>query len=434
MAITPPTYTPSGSLFGTTTTTTAPYTYGNLGNNTSSYNIWGSKGNPYLIAGPTYTPGSGAPILPQPIAPISPTQGGDDSPVPDWVYPTDGDSSNGFRDPFNATPFNSKVFGQLYPGLGLTAGLVHGRIDAPFGEGYARLPWYEGSAGGGYGYTEEGYDQYAPGDTDRGIYSSYYNADGNLVTERDWDDSFDDYNTDDRWAQTGLWEGLGNWLGGRTWDGLEQPATFADPASKVAVEARENVATGMNKAERVEAARVAEQQRQAQARAQAKAQAQAAQEDTVRAAQRAETARVRREIYGDDGGGSPPSSPPALDPFGPGVTDEEASDDSGSYIDTATTQALGEEGLSVFNNWRDYMSTWHPTFKTSYGRYRVTAPKIVAEIDKQDNSKDLYREIWDKHLKPIYGMIKQDMNDEKALVDYKVMVKELMNKYLKGDK
>ena len=106
----------------------------------------------------------------------------------------------------------------------------------------------------------------------------------------------------------------------------------------------------------------------------------------------------------------------------------------GSYIATASTQALGEEGLSVFNNWRDYMSTWHPTFKTSYGRYRVTAPKIVAEIDKRDNSKELYREIWDKHLKPIYGIIKQDMNDEKALVDYKVMVKELMNKYLKGVK
>ncbi|MCP4001687.1 MAG: hypothetical protein GY727_12320, partial [Gammaproteobacteria bacterium] len=148
----------------------------------------------------------------------------------------DGDSSNGFRDPFNDTPFNSKVFGQLYPGLGLAAGLAHGRVD--FGDEYFRLPWYEGSAGGGYGYTEEGYDQYAPGDTDRGIYSSYYDADGNLVTERDWDDSFDDYNTNDRWAQTGLWEGLGNWLSGRTWDGLEEPAIFGDPNSDLAKEGR----------------------------------------------------------------------------------------------------------------------------------------------------------------------------------------------------
>ncbi len=39
----------------------------------------------------------------------------------------------------------------------------------------------------------------------------------------------------------------------------------------------------------------------------------------MRAAQRAETARVRREIYGDDGGGSPPPAP--LDPFGSGMDD-----------------------------------------------------------------------------------------------------------------
>ena len=63
MAYTPPTYTPSGSLFGSTPAAT-PYTYGNLGNTTSAYNLWGSTGNPYLVAGPTYTPGAGAPIAP----------------------------------------------------------------------------------------------------------------------------------------------------------------------------------------------------------------------------------------------------------------------------------------------------------------------------------------------------------------------------------
>ena len=101
-----------------------------------------------------------------------------------------------------------------------------------------------------------------------------------------------------------------------------------------------------------------------------------------------------------------------------------------SYIATATTQAIGEDGLSVFNNWRDYMSSWHPTFTTSYGRYRVTAPKIVAEIDKKDNSKALYKEIWDNYLKPIFNLIKKDKDDPKALSDYKIMVRELKNKYL----
>ena len=82
MAYTPPTYAPSGSIFGTTAATT-PYTYGNLLPSTSSYNIWGSKGNPYITAGPTYTPGSGTPIVPRPVAPVprvvQPVDSGGDS-------------------------------------------------------------------------------------------------------------------------------------------------------------------------------------------------------------------------------------------------------------------------------------------------------------------------------------------------------------------
>ena len=65
-----------------------------------------------------------------------------------------------------------------------------------------------------------------------------------------------------------------------------------------------------------------------------------------------------------------------------------------------------------------------PTFATSFGRYRATAPKIVEEIDKKDNSKTLYKEIWDDYLKPIFNLIKKDKDDPKALSDYKVMVKE----------
>jgi hypothetical protein len=103
----------------------------------------------------------------------------------------------------------------------------------------------------------------------------------------------------------------------------------------------------------------------------------------------------------------------------------------GSYIATAATQALGEEGLTIFEEWRDYMFTKLPTFTTSYGRYRVTAPKIVAEIDKRDNSKQLYSWIWDMHLKPIFNLIKEDKDSEKALRDYKTMVKELQIRFLK---
>lgn len=104
----------------------------------------------------------------------------------------------------------------------------------------------------------------------------------------------------------------------------------------------------------------------------------------------------------------------------------------GSYIATATTQALGEEGLKVFEDWRDYMFNALPTFTSSFGRYRVTAPKIVEEIDKKENSKEIYKGIWDKYLKPIFDIIKTDKDSKKALKDYKVMVRELSNKYLKG--
>ena len=75
-----------------------------------------------------------------------------------------------------------------------------------------------------------------------------------------------------------------------------------------------------------------------------------------------------------------------------------------------------------------------PTFTSSFGRYRVTAPKIVEEIDKKENSKEIYKGIWDKYLKPIFDIIKKDKDSKKALKDYKVMVKELSNKYLKGEK
>jgi len=106
----------------------------------------------------------------------------------------------------------------------------------------------------------------------------------------------------------------------------------------------------------------------------------------------------------------------------------------GSYIATAATQALGEKGLKVFEDWRDYMFTVLPTFTASFGRYRATAPKIVSEIDKKENSKNIYSWIWDMHLKPIYDLIVEDKDSEKALKDYKVMVRELSNKFLVKEK
>jgi hypothetical protein len=206
----------------------------------------------------------------------------------------------------------------------------------------------------------------------------------------------------------------------------------------------------------------AEQQRQAQVAAEQQRQAQAAAAEAQRVAQAqaaatAERNRISNEIAAQDArdraiaDSSSDGNQATADRHGTNAGSEQTSmlaaqdaemnDDSdggdsgggggGSYIATAATQALGEEGLTIFEEWRDYMFTKLPTFTTSYGRYRVTAPKIVAEIDKRDNSKQLYSWIWDMHLKPIFNLIKEDKDSEKALRDYKTMVKELQIRFLK---
>lgn len=140
--------------------------------------------------------------------------------------------------------------------------------------------------------------------------------------------------------------------------------------------------------------------------------------------------------YGDDSddGGEGWGSEDATDDNA-GSSDSGGGDSGGggggSYIATAATQALGEEGLTIFEEWRDYMFEALPTFTTSYGRYRVTAPKIVAAIDKKEDSKEIYSWIWDTHLKPIFSLITADKDSTKALKDYKTMVKELTTKFLK---
>ena len=124
------------------------------------------------------------------------------------------------------------------------------------------------------------------------------------------------------------------------------------------------------------------------------------------------------------------------DDFGEGAFGDSGGDSGGgdsggdSYIATAATQALGEDGLTVFNNWREHLREVLPSFTTSWGRYRVTAPKIVLEINKEENPESIYKEIWDKYLKPIRSLI-LDKKDDEALVDYKEMVRDLQKRFLK---
>jgi len=346
MAYTPPTYAPSGSIFGTTAATT-PYTYGSLAPTTSAYNIWGSTGNPYITAGPTYTPGSGAPIVPRPVYTPSPYYGGS------------GDSGSGGGEPEDSSPRD--------PNAGWWAGKAWGEGEGPYGPlGYTSLGVL-GKLSAGINPTPWGND-----------YFDYYSGPGTGTTDSaglsagEQRDMLID-------QEIGMWDTPQEEF---AWHSTDETGNgysdlgYSDTSTAEGTEAGDYAEAGFS------------------------------QEDMDFATS-----------FDDDSGGG--------DSGGGG---------GGSYIATAATNALGEGGLKLFEDWRDYMFTALPTFTTSYGRYRVTAPKIVSAIDKKENSTELYQDIWNEYLKPIFNLIKKDMDNPKALSDYKVMVKELMNKYLKGDK
>ena len=169
------------------------YQYGSapLYNSPADYSIWGTPvGAPGASMPPGtapdfggFVPGKVTPNVPDVVgaAPVVPGDGGGDnsyapiesSPDTDWTNPDDWVTGN-------IAPGDALLLNMLVPGMGTVAQVLQGLVARtnPFtGEiSYTRLPWYDGSAGGGYGYTKD--------DISGG-----------------WDESFDDYNTGDLWAK-----------------------------------------------------------------------------------------------------------------------------------------------------------------------------------------------------------------------------------------
>ena len=389
MAYIPPVTVPQVSLFGTPNTTTTPsYTYGSVAPTTSSYNIWGSRGNPYLVAGPTYTPGSGAPIVPRPVTPVvAPVSSSDGDSFPD----TSMNTASGYNERNGSTqtslPFN---FG----------GLVGGIFGGPIGGYLGNQAWES--------YMTNTPEEAAKVEVvDKGTYSpkngwgakTFADPIADLDPEEQYYQQTGEYNNVSPTASTYVDTGPKH---------FGTPTSFSDST---------NADLGVTDG--------------------AVSWDSSGDTGTFSSAEMGQTnvTNYGGGYYGVDVSAAQDGSEIVGVEVDDTSSSDSSSDSDGSYIATAATQALGEEGLQVFNNWRDYMSSWHPTFKTSYGRYRVTAPKIVKAIDKKENSKELYKEIWDKHLNPIFKLIKEDPDNPKALSDYKIMVKELMNKYIKtGDK
>lgn len=110
--------------------------------------------------------------------------------------------------------------------------------------------------------------------------------------------------------------------------------------------------------------------------------------------------------------------------------DSDLGDDSGdSYIATAVTKALGKEGIDIFNKYRDEYILKDPLKAKGFGRYRITAPKVIKAIDSLENSEDIYEWIWNTWLKKIFELIIANEN-QLAYDGFWEMTYALKNKFL----
>ena len=112
---------------------------------------------------------------------------------------------------------------------------------------------------------------------------------------------------------------------------------------------------------------------------------------------------------------------------------DSSSSSGGCFVTTATLQEVdtkddGKE-LTTFRDFRDnYLKN------KSYGPalvrdYYNTAPNVVAEIDSRENYKQLYKDIWKEHLRPINRLIEKGDNAE-ATSKYMLMMEELKERFL----
>lgn len=113
-----------------------------------------------------------------------------------------------------------------------------------------------------------------------------------------------------------------------------------------------------------------------------------------------------------------------------GTDNDSDSDDGGdSYIATAVTKALGKEGIDIFNKYRDEYILKDPLKAKGFGRYRVTAPKVIKVIDSLENSEEIYEWIWNTWLKKIFELIIANEN-QLAYDGFWEMTYALKNKFL----
>lgn len=112
---------------------------------------------------------------------------------------------------------------------------------------------------------------------------------------------------------------------------------------------------------------------------------------------------------------------------------ESSSSGGGCFITTATLQAIKSNNdncdeLIEFRKFRDEVLLLSPSDKLLVETYYVIAPKIVALINEDKNSKAIYTMLWTNYISKGFELLKANLySSAKDL--YVAMVKELVRKY-----
>lgn len=102
------------------------------------------------------------------------------------------------------------------------------------------------------------------------------------------------------------------------------------------------------------------------------------------------------------------------------------------YITTAVCRSLNRPDdcyeLSLLRNYRDEYMMESETGRQIVEEYYNIAPTIVKKIDRNKNSGEIYRQIWNDYLSPCVKMIETDQKEACRNL-YTEMVRKLEKKY-----
>ncbi|QUO21529.1 hypothetical protein KFE18_13285 [Clostridiaceae bacterium Marseille-Q4143] len=103
------------------------------------------------------------------------------------------------------------------------------------------------------------------------------------------------------------------------------------------------------------------------------------------------------------------------------------------YVTTAICESLGKEAdcyeLRLLKDYRDQYMESDPERKEMVDEYYDIAPTIVKRMDRCDNRKELYQDLYDRYLMPCIHEI-EDEKYEECCNRYQDMVMELKFRYM----